>query len=115
MRKTKKMHETVILKKILAEIKKNAKGKKVLSITLEVGELAHLSAEELRDFLNKTVDFEVFVKALKANVKCECGYEGEPKILAHQHDLMLFECPRCGKLPKILSGEDIVLKRVRTA
>ena len=109
-----KMHETLILKNILAEIKKKAKGKKVQSIILEVGDLAHLPAGELKDFLSKTADFKVVVKSVKAKVKCICGYEGEPRILAHQHDLTLFECPMCGKQPKIVSGEDIVLKEVKT-
>lgn len=108
------MHESTIANKILEQVKSQAKGKKIRSITIEVGDLAHLPANELKDFLAQLVDFEVIVQPKKARVKCECGFEGEPKILAHEHDLVLFECPKCGKTPKILSGEDIVLKEIVT-
>nr|MCK4930233.1 hydrogenase maturation nickel metallochaperone HypA [Nanoarchaeota archaeon] len=108
------MHETIIVNKILEQVNKKAKGKKVKSITLEVGDLAHLLAEELKGFLINMVNFEVIVKPVKARVKCGCGYKGEPRILVHEHDFSLFECPRCSKTPRVLSGEDIVLKEVKT-
>ena len=108
------MHETIITKNILREVSKKAKGRKVESITIEVGDLAHLPAHQLKDFLKNMVDFEVVVKSVKARVKCGCGYEGEPRILAHEHDFTLFECPECNKTPRVLSGEDIVLREIKT-
>jgi len=108
------MHESLIVNRILEQVNKKANGKKAKSITIEVGDLAHLPANELHEFIKTMVDFEVIVESKKAMVKCECGFKGEPKILAHEHDLVLFECPKCGKTPKILSGEEIVLKEIIT-
>ncbi|HHE36681.1 MAG TPA: hypothetical protein ENL16_02600 [Candidatus Woesearchaeota archaeon] len=112
-KESKKMHETIIAKNILREVSKKAKGRKVESITIEVGDLAHLPAHQLKDFLKNMVDFDVVVKRVKARVKCGCGYEGEPRILAHEHDFTLFECPKCHNLPEVLCGEDIVLKEIK--
>jgi len=109
------MHETIIAKGILKQAKEKAKGKKIKSITLEVGELAHLPASELKETLRALCDFKIIVKETKAKVSCECGYEGAPRILAHHHDFTLFECPECSKQPKILCGADIVLKEIKTA
>lgn len=108
------MHETAIVRNILEQINKKSEGKRVKSITLEVGDLAHLPAQELKGFLINMVNYEVVVNPVKARVKCECGYEGEPRILAHEHDFTLFECPKCSKIPQVLSGEDIVLKEIET-
>ncbi|MBW2991484.1 hydrogenase maturation nickel metallochaperone HypA [Candidatus Woesearchaeota archaeon] len=108
------MHETLIINNILKKVNRQAKGKKIKSIILEVGDLAHLPAQELKDFLGKMVDFKVIVKPVKAKVKCVCGYQGEPKILVHEHDFILYECPKCGKTAKIVSGEEIVLKEIKT-
>jgi Zn finger protein HypA/HybF involved in hydrogenase expression len=109
------MHETIIAKGILKEAREKAKGKKIKSITLEVGELAHLPANELKEVLRAIADFKIIVKPVKARVKCECGYEGPPRILAQQHDFTLFECPECSKQPKVLCGADIILKEIKTA
>ena len=106
------MHESLIVNRILEQVEKQAKGKKVKSITIEVGDLAHLPAKEFHDFIKAMVEFEVKVLPKKANVKCKCSYDGEPKILAHEHDLVLFECPKCGKTPDVVNGEEIILKEI---
>lgn len=108
------MHETILAKEILKEARAKAKGKKIKSITLEVGELAHLPANELKEILRAMADFKIIVKHVKAKVKCECGYEGAPRILAQHHDFTLFECPDCSKQPKVLCGADIVLREIKT-
>ncbi len=109
------MHETAIAKKIIEEAEKRAGKKRIKSITIEVGDLAHLPANELREFMKNITDYEVRIVSKKAMVRCKCGYEGEPGILAHEHDFALYECPECGSTPKVLSGEDIVLKEITTA
>ena len=109
------MHETIIAKEILKQAKEKAKGKKIKSITIEVGELAQLPANELKEVLRAMVDFKIIVKQVKARVKCECGYEGTPRILAQHHDFTLFECPECSKQPKVLCGADIILREIKTA
>ena len=102
------MHETVIAKQLIDAAKKQGK---VRSITVEVGDLAHLPLEDLEKTLTEMVDWEVIMIRKKAKVKCD-DYEGEPKIIGKGHDFNLFECPACGKVPKIVEGEDIILKKV---
>jgi Zn finger protein HypA/HybF involved in hydrogenase expression len=108
------MHESIIANKILKEAKKKAKGKTIKSILIEVGDLAHLPADELKEILQTLTNFEIIIKPAKAIVKCVCGYEGEPRIIVHEHDFTLFECPKCKATPKIILGEEIILKGIKT-
>jgi Zn finger protein HypA/HybF involved in hydrogenase expression len=110
-----KMHQTEHIRKIIDEINRKAKDKKVSSVTIEVGELAPIKASELKELLEEVVKYEVNVKTVKSRVKCECGYEGEPKILLHRHDMTIIECPMCRKAPKILSGTEITVKDVKAS
>lgn len=104
------MHETIIAKQIIDEAKKHGK---VRAITVEVGDLAHLPLQETADTLRNMVpDWEVNMVRKKAKVKCSCGYEGEPKIIESGHDHHVFECPKCGAVPEVVDGKDIVLKEV---
>ena len=104
------MHETFFVNQIIEEARK--KGK-VRSITIEVGDLAHLPAEDLEKALKDRVNWHINIKRKKAEVLCDCGYKGEPNILEHKHDLTLFSCPKCDYIPKIIEGEDIILREVR--
>ncbi len=103
------MHESFIAQRIIEKAKEQGAVKKII---LEVGDLAHLPAEDLEEALKKRVDWIIEIHKTPAEVQCKCGFKGEPKIIEHTHDLTLFECPKCQKLPKIISGEDIVLKEV---
>ena len=104
------MHETVIAKNLINEALKqgNIKG-----VTIEVGEVAHLTIEELQSVMGILVDWDLNFVEKKAVGKCVCGYEGSPKILSRGHDMCLYECPKCGKVPEILEGHDIILKEVK--
>ena len=103
------MHETIIAKQIIETA--NSKGK-VKSITVEVGDLAHLPANEKREVLENMTDWKINIIEKKATVKCSCGYEGEPLILEKGHDSTIFQCPKCKAIPEILDGKDITLKEV---
>lgn len=104
------MHEGFIAKELIDKAKEQGIVKK---ITIEVGDLAHLPAEDLEEALKKRVDWDIKIIKVPGLVECKCGYKGEPKILEKAHDLTLFECPACHNIPfKILKGEDIVLKDV---
>jgi len=104
------MHEIVFANKIIEEAKKT---ESVKEITVEVGELAHIPADELKEALEKLVDWELKVIETKAKVKCSCGFKGEPKIIEKGHDYTIFQCPKCGRYPEVLEGEDIILKEVK--
>jgi len=108
------MHETIIANNILEEIEKKSKWKKIKSVTLEVGELAHLTGDELKNILKTMIDFEVIITPVKAEVKCKCGYVGKPKILARAHEWTWFECPKCGAAPAVTKGEDIIIREIKT-
>lgn len=104
------MHEGFIAQKIIDKAKEQGTVRKIV---VEVGDLGHLPASEMKEKLEEMVDWEVEVVEVPAVVECKCGYKGAPKILEKAHDLTLFECPVCGKIPfRIISGEDIVLREV---
>ena len=103
------MHETIVARRLIEEAKKHGK---VRSITVEVGELAHLPLEDLKPTLNEMVDWQVNYKLKKAKVKCDCGYVGPPNILLRTHEHTYYECPRCGKVPRVLEGQYIKLVKV---
>jgi len=103
------MHETFFVNQIIEEA--NKKGK-VKGIVVEVGDLAHIPAEDLERALKDRVNWDIKIKKKKATVVCGCGYKGEPKIIERKHDLLLFSCPNCDAIPKILDGEDIILRQV---
>jgi len=104
------MHEGAIADQIITEA--NEQGL-VLGITVEVGDLAHLPAKDLDVALKARVDWNIEIIEKKAHVKCSCGYEGEPKIIEKRHELTLFECPKCGNIPQIIDGDQIILKEVQ--
>ncbi len=105
------MHEINIIKQIIETAKK--KSQNVKSILVEVGELAHVSAEEIESALKEMVDWQIVVATKRAKVKCSCGYEGAPKIVEKRHGLTLFVCPKCSSLPKVYEGKNIILKEVK--
>lgn len=104
------MHEQTIAKNIIDDALKHGKIK---SITIEVGDLAHLPANEMKLILEKLTDWKINVERKKAIISCECGFEGEPNIIQHLHDHSVYECPMCKRmLPLVIDGQDIVLKQV---
>ena len=104
------MHEQAIAAKIISDAERHGE---VESLVVEVGDLAHLPAEEMREVLEKMTDWEVEVVSCAAVVKCECGYEGAPKILHRGHDNNVYECLKCGRMfPEIVSGGGILLREV---
>jgi len=105
------MHETIIAANIIKEAKKLGDIK---SVNVEVGELGHLPAKELEMTLRTLTKWNIVVKEKKATVRCKCGYNGRPKILERGHDMCLFVCPKCEKVPEILEGNQIKILSVET-
>ncbi len=102
------MHELELVKGLISEAEKKGAVK---SVRLEVGDLAEVEAEELRELL-AVKNWDVQIDRKKAEVSCGCGFAGEPEISARVHDIILFNCPNCGKIPKVVDGDKIVLKEV---
>ena len=103
------MHETVIASKIITSLKRKGEIK---SVTIEVGELAPITGEELRKAIKTICSWEVVIKNKEAKISCKCGYEGKPKIIQRKHGLVLFVCPKCSIIPKVIEGDNIIIKEV---
>ncbi|NJL44036.1 MAG: hydrogenase maturation nickel metallochaperone HypA [Nitrosarchaeum sp.] len=104
------MHEHAIAEEILRQARLQGPVKRIV---VEVGDLAHLPADEMRKALEARVPWRVEILERRAKVRCqECGFVGEPRILQKAHDATLFECPICKALPLVLDGEQIVLRQV---
>ncbi|MBN2566648.1 hydrogenase maturation nickel metallochaperone HypA [Candidatus Woesearchaeota archaeon] len=108
------MHEQAIAKDIIDEASRHGA---VEAITVEVGDLAHLPADELKEALRSLVPgWRVVIREKRGRVACECGYEGEPEILEKGHDSTVFRCPECqAVMPRIVGGDEIVLVEVEVA
>ena len=98
------MHETIICKKIIEQAKKAGCSK---SVHVEVGELTELSPEEVEETLKHMAEWNVKVSFQKSEVKCNCSYAGEAKIIDKGHGYCYFKCPKCGENPKVLKGGEI--------
>ena len=104
------MHDTLISADIIGTAEKQGVVK---GITVEVGDLGHVPAEELKTTLERLKpDWKITIARRRAKAKCNCGYEGEPEILEHRHGHAVYKCPKCGTIPEIIEGQDIVLKEV---
>lgn len=103
------MHEHSFIEAILREVKDK---ENVERLVLEVGDLAGIDGDHLKGHIEEMYDFEVEVVDRKGFVSCECGFEGEPRILERMHDMVVIECPVCHDSPKVLEGKDIKILKV---
>ena len=122
------MHEfsisSEIVRSVLDAAGKN-KGKKVLSIQLEIGELTLLNGEQVAFWVHELFKgsvaegAEVKIKTTKARIHCKaCGYRGGME--SDQEDsfrhLMSLTCPRCnGFQIRAVKGRECILRRIQVA
>jgi len=111
-----------IVKNVLETAKKN-RGKKVVSILLEIGELTHLNREQvsfwIKELFRDSVaeGAKVKVKTIKARIQCkDCGYKAG--MGPNQEDsfryLIPASCPRCNSLQiKIEKGRECILRKIQ--
>jgi len=100
------MHEHTFIEAILSNVKDLDKVEKLV---LEVGDLAGIDGEHLKEHLKEMVEFEVEVVGAKGFIRCECGFEG---LTFNNPDLVLIECPVCHCNPEVLEGKDIKIVKV---
>ncbi len=103
------MHGIHIAGDIIATARKQGKVKKAF---IEVGSIANITKSDLEKQLKNLADFDFEVSLKEAKVKCDCGYEGVPKIVERQHDLVIIACPSCGEQPVVIEGDKVILKSV---
>jgi hydrogenase nickel incorporation protein HypA/HybF len=120
------MHEFSISSEIVRTVQETTKknnGKKVLSIQLEIGELALLNVEQVTFWIHELFKgsaaegAKVRVKTIKAYITCEsCGYKGG--INLDQQDpfrhLVPYSCPKCASFGiKVEKGRECTVRRIQ--
>jgi hydrogenase nickel incorporation protein HypA/HybF len=80
------MHEFSIANEVVSNVLRTTernRGRKVLSIQLEIGELTHLNGEQVvfwvKELFKNSIaeDAEVKIKTIKTRIHCKaCGYRG---------------------------------------
>ena len=98
------MHEHRFLQQIIEQVKQFGVVKEV---KLAVGELADVEADHLEAHLAEIVPWKVTVETEESKILCDCGFAGRARILDRGHDFFLFNCPQCGKKPKVLVGDAV--------
>jgi len=103
------MHEHTFIQAIIKPIKDK---EKVDLVEIELGELVGIEPDHLHEHLIEETGWKIKIKEVKSKVKCSCGYEGPAKIREKLHDLVIFNCPKCGNMPKVLEGKDVKIIKV---
>ena len=109
------MHEFGIATEIVNVVKETVASqpvKRLISVTVEVGQLAMVNPEQLKfsfEIITEGGPFEgaeMNVEMLPAVAKCKCGFEGA---LGDED----YVCPKCGGMYELLSGRDISVKNLK--
>jgi len=120
------MHEFSISDEIVRSVLDAAKeknGKKVLSIQLEIGELALLNVEQVTFWIHELFKgsiaegAKVKVRTIKARIECEsCGYKGGVNLDRQdrfQH-VVPYSCPKCHSFQiRVEKGRECHLKNIQ--
>ena len=122
------MHElsvaSAVVEKVLEFVSVHS-VKKVLAVRLEIGELSHIEAEQLR-FCYVAIteqtpiqDSALEIETVEVVVNCErCRYRGRPKYwddALSVGPIPTMECPNCGAAVEIAEGNDCAIKSIRFA
>ena len=120
------MHEFSISSEIVRTVLDTAEknhGKRVLSIQLEIGELALLNLEQVTFWIQELFKgsvaegAKVRLKTVKAQISCmACGYHGRPS--SEEGDFIKhftqYSCPECGSFQiRIEKGRGCFLRRIQ--
>jgi Zn finger protein HypA/HybF involved in hydrogenase expression len=103
------MHEHHFIQKIIEPIENK---ENVTALELEVGDLVGILPDHLKEHLVDETGWNVIIFKKPSKVKCSCGYLGEANILQRLHDLVIFDCPKCGGEPEVFEGKDIKILKV---
>ncbi len=106
------MHEYAIAYDLYATSRKTAvehNARQVKKVSVEVGKMAMVNPEQVV-FLFDTIKEEdplftttlLECREISPQTRCSCGYSGEE----------IFVCPRCGALPEMVRGREIVVTSV---
>jgi hydrogenase nickel incorporation protein HypA/HybF len=106
------MHEYSIAYDIYSTAKKAAEehhAQKIKRVIVDIGELAMANPDQVKFLFNVIVEgdplflgSDLFFRQIGPQVRCRCGYEGKE----------IFICPKCGGLPEMLQGREIVVSNI---
>jgi hydrogenase nickel incorporation protein HypA/HybF len=120
------VHEMTIARDIAEKVTRaaeKANAKSVVSVELEVGDLAFLDPVSMETWVRQAFagscaeDAAVKIAVVASTLTCAgCGFEGRPEVPDyHDHHLPLppLSCPRCGSADARLDAKsDCILKRI---
>jgi|SRR3989338_6012163 len=104
------MHDLFAVQRIIEEAKKHGEIKE---ISIEMGELCDLHDHDIKGRIEELTGWIVNFTIKPSNIKCGCGYKGEPKIIEKNHENVLYTCPRCENKPKVIEGDELILTEVK--
>jgi hydrogenase nickel incorporation protein HypA/HybF len=120
------MHEFSISNEVVRNVLDTAKkndGKRVLSIQLEIGELAILNVEQVTFWIHELFKgtvaegAKVKVKTIKARIRCEsCGYKGGMNLDRKDpfRHFIPYSCPKCSSFQiNVEKGRECTLRRIQ--
>lgn len=106
------MHEYGIAHEIYTTARQAAEEHRAIlvkSIRVEMGELVMANPEQVQFLFGVLSEedplfrhTELDLAQMKPHARCECGYEGGE----------VFCCPRCGRMPELIRGREIVVTRL---
>lgn len=106
------MHELGIASEICKVISREAKGRRVLSVKVEVGALAGVAVDALRFCIGEMarqeglLTGEIEIVEVPAAAKCRCGN-------AYEANDLLDGCPSCGGYHREMTGGmDIMVREI---
>lgn len=120
------MHEfsisNEIVQNVLDAAKKNG-GQRVLSIQLEIGELALLNVGQVTFWIHELFKgtvaegAKINVKTIKARIRCEsCGYKGGMNLDGQDpfRHFIPYSCPKCSSFQiNVEKGRECTLRRIQ--
>ena len=116
------MHEFSTMQQIVDAVLKEAHKyttNDIKKLTLQIGELTFLGAEQLNFAFNVLKEdtllnsAKLVIETIKAKVSCECGYVGTVDYgmkEAFHMSYPLLKCPRCDANVEILQGRECLIK-----
>lgn len=120
------MHEMTIAREIAEKVTREAEkanAKSVVSVELEVGDLAFLDPVSMETWVrqafagSRAENAAININVVPSTLTCAgCGFAGPPQVPEyHDHHLPLppLDCPRCGSADARLEAKsDCILKRI---
>lgn len=106
------MDESELAKDLIEQVLASAGGRKIKSITIQVGKLLPIEGGIVTGLLRNATGAIVATEAIPLKIRCSCGYEGEAEVL-QTADGNIFACSACASRDaKVLEGDKVQIKSI---